>query len=125
MATTLAPTGQTVPTSPVLPSNSVLRLGAVIFEEDEHPSEISFPGTQMLATHQYIGGNRDVQVLGPQPGDVEWTGFLWEDRLAGRIATLAGYRRDGSEQQIQYLGESYFGIVKEFTPTYYSPYFAK
>lgn len=106
----------------------LLQIGNLAFAISEHPSKLTFGGTQKLATHDLIGGGRVAQTLGDVLKDVTWSGNLWgtqgtfTDQVRSRIRALDQMRASGAEQRLKYLGERYDVVVTEFEGTYYHRY---
>jgi hypothetical protein len=101
------------------PGSDPLQLGGVTFASDECPSGLAIGGLeQMVVVHDLIGGGRTTQALGVKPKAVGWSGTFWDQNVQGRVATLRAYAVSGTDLPISWRNESYFGVVKEFEPTY-------
>ncbi len=51
-------------------------LGNVVFEDFEVPASISLPVKQAVAIHKLIGGDRVLDAMGPDYGDIAWSGIM-------------------------------------------------
>lgn len=67
---------------------SVLTLGNTHFYDFEIPEHIdALGGDQVTALHEFVGGTRQVQSLGPQPVPINWSGILYgSDPVYGAAA---------------------------------------
>jgi len=57
-------------------ARQLFKLGDVAFHGFEAQAPLHIMQAQRLVIHEYIGGGRAIQTLGPQPGTVRWGGLL-------------------------------------------------
>ena len=98
--------------------NNPLGIGPVAFTIDEHPEKLSFGLTQAQATHRYIGGGVNVQTLGPQPKDVEWSGMLRGPTVLARSRLLKRLCAQGQVLSLTYIDESYDVLIIDVEVSY-------
>lgn len=94
---------------------SKLQLGDVVFEGFEIPEQLEgLGGIQKLVSHEYVGPDKDVQVLGPKPNDISWSGtFLYQAGL-DRARKLDQYRILGQELRLSWDVFAFTVIISSF-----------
>lgn len=103
-------------------SSSVLQIGAVVFLDEEHPNTIEFPKPQTLSVHVNIGGARVIQELGPNPGDVEWEGVLFDQNVETRLDQLEAMKVAAQPVILSYLDQKYRVVIRDFKRKYSHEY---
>ncbi len=63
-------------------------LGSFGFESFEVPATITLPVQQAIAIHKLIGGERVLDAMGPDYGDIAWTGTMLGGFAEGRAQML-------------------------------------
>lgn len=102
-----------------------LTIGWVTFTHLEHPEELAFPITQMIAMQQLIGGGRSVQSLGPQPDPWKWSGNLFDNTALSRANDLSIMAKDGKTRNLVWGPYSFNVIVSKFIPTHLQQFWIK
>lgn len=100
----------------------VLTLGDFGFQGKEVPQEIPVGGSQLIATHNLIGGVRVADTLGRADDDIEWSGWILGADAGARIAYLDGYRTAGTELILTWADYRYRVIVREFNARFQRKY---
>ena len=80
-------------------------LGSITFQTMEVPEKITSGGTQQMAVHKLLGGQRVIDVLGPDERSLEWTGIFRGPTAASRAQQLDALRTAGSAVQLRWLGQ--------------------
>jgi hypothetical protein len=103
-------------------SGVVITLGGVMFQDFEVPEKIRIGGAQRLAVHQLIGGGRVVDVLGDDPGKIEFSGMFTGSDAAARAQILDAATALGA--QVPLLWDSFFYtvIIQDFQADYKKPW---
>lgn len=63
-------------------------LGDFSFDEFEVPAQVQFGGSQAMVVHRLVGGERVVDLLGPDDADIEWSG-IFMNSTGVNITTLS------------------------------------
>lgn len=95
---------------------------SMTFEGVEVPQAIAWPGQQLLAVHQLVGGGRTIQPLGAQPEQLSWNGIFFGQEASQRARYLDTLRQDGTPVVVAWDDFSYVCVVSSFRPTYYQPW---
>ena len=101
-------------------SFKALTLGSFVFKGTEVPENIhSVGGTQMLAVHNFPGGQRTLQALGFFPPDeIRWTGLMVGPTASSRFFEIdVSYRVPGKPVDLTWGDWTWKGVVKEFFGT--------
>lgn len=94
-----------------------LVLGGIVFDDWSTPEKIPFGGKHALKVHKLPGGDRVIDLLGPDQDDIKWSGQFWGEDSPSKVAALDAMRIDGSPVGLSFAGNSYTVIVQEFVPT--------
>lgn len=99
-----------------LTGGAAVTLGPFAFDDTEVPEKIPQGFQQILAVQKMIGGGRQVNTLGPDPRDIQWTGTMRSADRANRAATLAQMAQSGKIFPLVW-GQDYLHVViRAFTP---------
>jgi hypothetical protein len=92
-----------------------LKLGDVVFLNFEIPDQLKgLGGIHQMAEHDYIGPDKDVQMLGPKPHDISWSGTFLYQEAADRARRLDQYRIAGSTLRLSWDVFAYEVVIKDF-----------
>ncbi len=97
-------------------------IGPLVLNEFEIPSHIRIGGRQRLAIHQLLGGSRVIDALGPDEGDISWSGVFSGSDAAIRYRELEVIRRSGLAVPLIWNGFAYSVIISELDGEYKGPY---
>ena len=92
------------------------------FAGNEVPEHIAYGGTQTLAVHELIGGGRLVDVLGPQPKDMEWSGWFLGAGAFARAQQLDALREAGTPLILCLHKLNYAVLIQSFTADFQLQY---
>jgi hypothetical protein len=101
---------------------TTLTLGGVVFQGFEIPATINAGGEQMLAVHKMPGGNRVIDAMGPDDGEIRWSGRFRGTSAEQRALLLDFMRRQGQQQLLTYSLRRYQVVIKEFTANFEQSY---
>jgi hypothetical protein len=91
-----------------------LTLGGVVFQDFGIPETINSGGDQMLAVHKMPGGNRTIDAMGPDDGEIRWSGRFRGSNAETRALLLDFMRRQGQQQLLTYSLHRYQVIISKF-----------
>lgn len=95
-----------------------LTVGGIVFDDDEHPTQLPLGVTQALSKKITIGGGKVVQALGTIHKDITWTGKLYDARAQPKVASLLSLADSGQQVALTVLGVyGYNVVVEDFTAT--------
>ena len=92
----------------------MLTLGPVVFGSYEVPQSITLGGRQRLAVHQLPGGERIVDAMGADDGELAWSGYLSGPEASGRARVLDRLRRGGLAWPLAWDGWRFTAVVSKF-----------
>ena len=95
-----------------------LAIGPVQFLSQETPQNLSFGLEQILAVHDYIGGSRVIQTMGPRAKDISWEG-RWRGSSAyvdGQSRSLTKLAATGQVTTLAWLTYAFDCVVREYIP---------
>ena len=96
-------------------ATDVLILGPVVFQGFQVPERMPYGGKQQLQKHQYPGGMRDVDAMGPDDDDRKWSGILWGDDAFDTMLLLDSLRVAGEELPLSWGAESRTVVIADFS----------
>ena len=99
-----------------LAGGGVVTLGPFIFDDTEVPEKIPYGGQQSLAVQKMISGARQINTLGPDPRDIQWTGTMRTPDRADRAATLTQMMASGKSFPLAWGTEYLQVVIRSFTP---------
>lgn len=97
-------------------------LGPVAFQGFEVPERITLGGKQRLAVHTLPGGTRVVDAMGPDDGELAWSGMISGIDGAERVRQLDGLRRTGQALPLGWDGWRFTVIISRFEADCASPW---
>jgi hypothetical protein len=99
-------------------SNVILTLGGVPFQDMEVPEKISFGGKQRVSIHNLIGGDRVVEALGLDDGEISFSGIFFGADAASRVQMLDAARALGTALPLVWDSFFYTVIISSFKAEY-------
>lgn len=99
-----------------LAGGGAVTLGPFTFSDTEVPEKIPYGGQQVLAVQKMIGGVRQVNTLGPDPHDIQWSGTMRSADRANRAATLEQMMRAGKTLPLAWGDECLQVVIRSFQP---------
>jgi hypothetical protein len=98
-----------------------LSLGPVAFYAFEVPASIAFGGRQRVAVHRLVGGARVVDVVGPDPDEIRFSGCFSGPDASSRCRLLTLLRDSGSEVDLTWDDFYFTVILTQFNASYERP----
>lgn len=89
-------------------------LGQFVFSGFEVPKYISIPGNQAMTVHKLPGGERVIDVLGDDPGDISWSGCMIDGDPWTRAQELEQMRSLGDPLPLQWGQFFYTVVIRSF-----------
>lgn len=90
-----------------------LLLGDFEFTGFEVPEFIKFGGEQAMHVHKLLGGARIIDAMGPDDGNVSWSGRFQSTDASLRASSLDQMRRDGLPVQLSWRDNSFLVVIKQ------------
>jgi hypothetical protein len=90
-------------------------LGEFVFAGFEVPEFISLPGTQQMTVHKLVGGERQIDAMGDDPGDITWSGCIMDGDPMTRAQELIQMRAAGAPLPLQWGSFFYTVVIHSFT----------
>lgn len=87
-------------------------LGDFSFDGFEVPAYVTFGGKQQMTVHRLVGGERVVDLLGPDESNITWAGTFLDNDPAARAQQLDQMRAAGDPLPLVW-GEFYYSVVIE------------
>ena len=97
-------------------------LGPVAFLGFEVPERITLGGKQRLAVHTLPGGTRIVDAMGPDDGELAWSGMISGIDAVERVRQLDELRRAGQALPLGWDGWRFTVIISRFEADCASPW---
>jgi len=89
-------------------------LGDFAFSGFEVPEYIAIGGAQATTVHKLPGGERVVDLMGPDEGDLDWSGTLIDNDPESRAQVLDQMRIDGDPLPLTWGPFFYTVVIKSF-----------
>jgi hypothetical protein len=89
-------------------------LGDFVFAGYEVPESIRWGGSQSLAVHKLVGGERIIDAMGPDDADIGWSGIFLSSDASDRADELDQMRLAGVPVSLLFSGRSYDVVVRSF-----------
>lgn len=101
--------------------DTVLRLGDFEFTNLEVPESLPLGGAQRLAIHNFPGGARNIQALGPDHAPISWRGLMLGGTALDRAKGLDFMRVQGFPKLLTVWDSTYMVVIErfEFNPERY------
>ncbi len=98
--------------------DTTVNLGDFQFALFEIPEKISWGGSQRIAVHELVGGQRVLDAMGRSDRSLVWSGLFMGQNATARARFLDTMRAQGAAQTLTFGQLAYSVIVKEFDPDY-------
>jgi len=95
-----------------------MRLGPITLRDFEVASGVSFGGTQAVVKHQLGSGQRVVDVLGPETGNIRFAGVFSGEEALRRAQIVDRIRKTGRPVELSWGTLRYDVIVSRFSASY-------
>ena len=102
--------------------DSPIQIGSISLQGFEIPTSVRFGGRHRLAVHHLSGGNRIVERLGPDDGEVAFQGTCSGPDAEARVRTLDALRLSGAIVWLTWETFRRRVIVSNFVAEYHSPW---
>ena len=99
-----------------LAGGGAVTLGPFTFDDTEVPQKIPYGGQQILAVQKMIGGARQINTLGSDPRDIQWTGTMRSADRADRAAMLVQMMASGKSFPLVWGEECLQVVIRSFQP---------
>lgn len=96
-------------------------LGGIFLDSWETPDRIIIPAAQRIAKHVLIGGQRQIDTLGPDPEPIRWAGRARGANATGDMMAIRAMCIAGQQVQLSWNQFSFTVIVTRFNPVYRRP----
>lgn len=97
--------------------DTVLQLGPFEFSDLEVPESLPLGGAQRLAKHNFPGGARNVQALGPDHAPISWGGLMLGATALERAKGLDFLRIQGNALTLTFFDSTYTVVIERFEYT--------
>lgn len=94
-----------------------LRLGPIVFLNDEHPAKLPTPLSERMSIRELPGGFRSVQAMGAQAENITWSGTFWDQQASDKKNAIKAIQKQGLPVTLQWNDEKYSVLIAKFTPT--------
>lgn len=101
---------------------TTLTLGSFQFSGLEIPTQIGFGGSQSLAIHKLVGGERVIDAMGRDDRPLEWSGLFFGANAVDRARELDAMRIAGTPQTLLWNAFNYLVIVRDFSADFRRQY---
>ncbi|WP_118181306.1 hypothetical protein [Paraburkholderia phosphatilytica] len=99
-----------------------LALGSFVFQDAEIPEHIKIRTQQRLAVHRFIGGARQIDVLGTDHDPIAFSGWLTGSNAMQRALTLKAMKDSGQEVTLSWSQWLYNVVIGDFAAEYQRDY---
>lgn len=96
-------------------------LGGIALDLWETPEQIIIPAEQRLAKHVMIGGQRQIDAMGPDPEPIVWRGRARGANATGDMMAIRAMCIAGQQVQLTWNEFSFTVIIAKFLPIYRRP----
>ena len=93
-------------------------LGGIEFSGMEVPEKIPFGGTQQTVTNKFPGGDRQVQVMGADDRDIDWSGKFYGNDAISRALIFEDMKNKGLPVDLVWDNFKRQVIIKSFEADY-------
>jgi hypothetical protein len=94
--------------------NQPVIIGGITLDGFETPEIINFGGSQRLSKKQLVGGARQVDALGWDQDDIQWSGRFRGSSALQRCQAIEGLAIIGLPITVTYLGLNYKVLIAQF-----------
>jgi len=102
--------------------DSPIQIGSIDLQDFEVPPSIRFGGRQRLAVHILSNGQRVVERLGPEDGDIVFEGKFSGPNAESRARLFDNMRLSGEVVPLTWASFRRTVVVKSFVASYQSPW---
>lgn len=106
------------PTPIYLIEGDVVIIGGITLTIWQTPSEMAMPSQQMLNKHVMVGGQRQIDAMGPDPEVLGWRGLSRGSNASANMAALKALCNSGATVPLTWNAFFYMVKVASFTPVY-------
>lgn len=99
-------------------SGPAVTLGGVGFQGLEVPASMPWGGDHKMVVHEFPGGGRVIDMLGPQEADIDWSGNFTGPSAVARARQLDTLRMAGRKVTLTWADFSRQVVIKTFRPDY-------
>ena len=99
----------------------IVTVGGIQLTIWQTPSEMPMPTTQMLNKHVLVGGQRQIDAMGPDPQVLAWKGLSRGQFAGTNMAALKSLCNSGATVPLTWNAFFYTVIVASFTAVYKRP----
>ncbi|CAH2606515.1 conserved protein of unknown function (plasmid) [Rhodovastum atsumiense] len=96
--------------------DGAVMLGDFTFQDYEVPERICWPRQQQLVVHRLPGGNRVIDAMGPDPGEIAWSGFMLGPDASDRARELSWMCDAGDAVPLSWGDHVYTVVIGTFVP---------
>lgn len=79
---------------------------------------IPFGSKQAMAIHKNLGGKRTVDMMGPDPDPIKWTGLFYGPTASQRVRLLEALKDTGVELRLSWGSFNYLVVISHFVAAY-------
>jgi hypothetical protein len=97
---------------------TTLTLGDIEFTGVELPERIPWGTEQQLATQKLVGGQRQLDAMGPDYKPIEWSGIFFGPNAEPRAKAVDAMCASGLVVKLAWSSFSYQVIVRSFEPVF-------
>ena len=94
--------------------NQPIIIGGITLNGFEIPESINFGGSQRLSKKQLVGGARQVDAMGWDQDDIQWSGRFRGSSALQRCQAVEGLAVLGQPVTVTYLGLNYTVLIAQF-----------
>ena len=98
--------------------DTTINLGAFQFANHEIPERISWGGSQRIAVHELVGGQRVLDAMGRSDRALTWSGLFFGPNATERARFIDTMRAQGADQKLTFGQLAYMVKIQEFEPDY-------
>ena len=91
---------------------SQVSIGGIVLDDFAEPEKLTSGGTQQLAIHRLLGGQRQIDAMGPDERNLEFSGILRGPGAAAKGRSLDALRIAGKAVQLAWLSERRTVVVQ-------------
>lgn len=102
--------------------DSPIQIGSIDLQDFEVPSSIRFGGRHRLAVHILSNGKRAVERLGPEDGEIVFSGTFSGPNAESRVKLFDNLRLSGEMVWLTWASFRRRVVVKSFAANYHSPW---
>lgn len=99
-------------------ASSTVVLGPVTFTDREVPDKMPFGGKQAMAVHKLLGGQRVIDIMGPDPDPIKWSGLFYGPNASNRARLLDALKDTGAQIRLTWGTFAYNVVISHFAGEY-------